>query len=359
MALKTPSSAFELYIESHPGLKAKFDSGTTGMTKAAYGSHHWKTHGRKEAGRISPGSLRSSDEGTRTSSAFAAAQEGISLDDYNAGRRPSRAASTEAWKTRSGDGAYALAASGTTDPNEWQQYVDVGQPAGLGSHQPGQSWAWTLRGELEDYVTNRGKTQTKRVMADMNGESGYFYLQNPEEEDPGEQNWVFRSSMSGTEADDWSRVPWVRNIKIYEQGEGTDPADDTYAMGEPGTAAVTPPVVTAAAPAWESAFADLLANLTSILNKPATSTPMTETNYGLENTQIVKRQLDDPSLKTSTLTMVNARAPVGGMAVVDPSTGTVYANPGAARAAGITSWVYKYKYDAISTGTSTYTAMAT
>ena len=363
MALKSPKSAFELYVEKHPDIKKAFEeSGST--NKALFGSRHWKTHGRKEGGRYSPGSLRVDDEGRKTSSAFATAMKGISIEDYKAGRRPSWKASTQAWRDanpKDGSGGTTLLKSGKTDPNEWKTHYDTGQPAGSGSHLAGQSWAWTLRGELEDYKVRNSPTSTKRVLADVNGERGYLYLQNPEEKDKTKQRWQFRSKLEGREAARDSRVPWVSNITIYGKGKDGDKVE--YAMDDRTTTPTTTKTklpLKEETPPWESAFADLLSNLTNILNKPPTTTTMTETTpkYGLEDTHIVKRPLDDPSLKTSTLTMVNARAPVGGMSVVDPVTGTVYANPGAARAAGVTSWVYKYKWDALRSGASTFSAVA-
>jgi hypothetical protein len=357
MALKTPKSAFEMYVDRHPDLLKDFtDSGS--KSKAAYGSTHWKASGRKEEGRFSPASLRVDDTGRATSSAFASAMKGISLADYDAGRRPSRAASTDAWKNRSGEdsGAYALKA-GETKGRDWKSYVNTQGYGNQRSHESGNVWFWNILGEEEDYKFRNANAPTKRVKIEMNDERGWAYLDNPEEDDKGKQRWTFRSDV-GNDNLAYETVPWVSNLQLYSREKGTDPKDDTYAMGDAAqkNAAVLPKE---AAPDWESAFSSFMGEIRDMLRAPATSTPMSTNNNGLNSTQIVKRQLDDPSLKTSSLTMVNARKPAGGMAVVDPATGTVYANPGAARAAGITSWVYKYKYDAMSTGTSTFSAVAT
>ena len=359
MALKTPKSAFEMYIDKHPGLSKEFEEGKTGMTKAAYGSHHWRTHGRKEVGRISPASLRVDDTGRKTGSAFAAAMKDISIEDYDAGRRPSRAASTDAWKNRSAEdsGAYALR-SGETKGRDWKSYVNTEGYSNQRSHKSGNVWFWNVLGEEEDYKFRNANSPTKRVKIELNDERGWAYLDNPEEDDKGKQRWTFRSDV-GNATHGYETVPWVSNLQLYSRGEGTDPKDDTYAMGDGDAAQKNTAVLPKqAAPDWESAFSSFMSEIRDMLRTPATNTPMTTSNNGLNSTQIVKRQLTDPSLKTSSLTMVNARKPAGGMAVVDPATGTVYANPGAARAAGITSWVYKYKYDAMSTDASTFTAVA-
>ena len=67
--------------------------------------------------------------------------------------------------------------------------------------------------------------------------------------------------------------------------------------------------------------------------------------YGLEDTRKVKTQLTDQDLYKSSLFNLSTRAPASGYPVVDPRTGTTYANAAMARSAGITNWVYKYAWD--------------
>jgi len=76
--------------------------------------------------------------------------------------------------------------------------------------------------------------------------------------------------------------------------------------------------------------------------------------YGLEDTRLSRRLLSDPNLRRMYLTMAGARRFGNGQQVVDPFTGTRYANPEAARSSGITNWVYSYVYDSKRSGANTY-----
>jgi len=89
---------------------------------------------------------------------------------------------------------------------------------------------------------------------------------------------------------------------------------------------------------------------------PATGVEATP-SYGLEDTRITKRPLTDPNLRTSALTNLGTRNMGTANPVVDPVTGSIYANPSAARSAGITNWVYKYVYDSKTSGSSLYSAV--
>ena len=99
---------------------------------------------------------------------------------------------------------------------------------------------------------------------------------------------------------------------------------------------------------WQDKYDDrmssLLATITNLSNPNQPQQTQITPGYGLEATNIVKSQLGDIDTKRSMLTNLAARADPAGQKVVDPATGQVYANPAAARIAGITNWVYWYKY---------------
>lgn len=101
---------------------------------------------------------------------------------------------------------------------------------------------------------------------------------------------------------------------------------------------------------------ELINNQSALATTPATGTEATPA-YGLEDTRITKRPLTDPNLRSTALTNLGVRNMGTANPVVDPFTGTVYANPSAARSAGITNWVYKYVYDSKTSGSSLYSAV--
>ena len=170
------------------------------------------------------------------------------------------------------------------------------------------------------------------------GDSILDQEQNEEEETPQEEE----ATTAEAESESGIEAP------SYSDGGGSSSGSGSSSSTGMITATADAPTV--------ASLLDLINNQTAAATTPATGTEATPA-YGLEDTRITRRPLTDPNLRTTSLTNLGVRNMGTANPVVDPFTGTVYANPSAARSAGITNWVYKYVYDSKKSGSSLYSAV--
>lgn len=170
------------------------------------------------------------------------------------------------------------------------------------------------------------------------GDSILDQEQNEEEETPQEQE----ATTAEAESESGIEAP------SYSDGGGSSSGSGSSSSTGMITATADAPTV--------ASLLELINNQSALATTPATGTEATPA-YGLEDTRITKRPLTDPNLRSTALTNLGVRNMGTANPVVDPFTGTVYANPSAARSAGITNWVYKYVYDSKTSGSSLYSAV--
>ena len=80
------------------------------------------------------------------------------------------------------------------------------------------------------------------------------------------------------------------------------------------------------------------------MGNTTTDTTQTEALDTSTESNVVKPTYSADDIKKSVLSLLGTGESHGGHAVVDPTSGTVYNNPAAARTAGVTNWVYWYKW---------------